>query len=411
MFLLDAILTHFTLQWRQIEPVERPLPPHIKREYVQTPGGRLELLVCEPKQSTLQSSSSSPSSSSSGPDTKAPIFFAHGGFGHASVWLEWMTYLHEHGYPQATYAFSARNHGASYTLPFWQMVHRTTFEDILADTMYCLEHVAQRRKESTPSSSSTARLPILVGHSSGGGLNQALLSGSYASASASASSPRLQTRASALCLVDSIPHFGSLDLFYNWFLQDPYFLVRSAFHLQHPGSPLSTTQLVHGAFFGHLFPRARVHEFVRWMPRYETLVWPQAMFGRSIADWLWRGRPNEWLDTRDVVRGLDESGSGGQRDREKDLVCVMVGREDMMYRPALWERMCKEYRDALAEAKGRREQGISADVELEAPIDAVSVERGDGVRLALVEQSGHHVQNDAKCDEAAEAFLRWANQV
>lgn len=152
--------------------------------------------------------------------------------------------------------------------------------------------------------------------------------------------------------------------------------------------------------------------------------WPTKMVGASLADWAWRGKPNQWLSPLEIVKGLDGVAGekaaginlGATNDEEKDRVCVIVGREDMMYRPAMWERMCKEYRDALGEVRGRK-NGSSAVESMESsnkigePIEGVSVERGDGVRLILVEDSGHHVQNDVRCDEAAEAFLRWANQV
>ena len=70
----------FTLRWTQQEPQFRPLPSHIKRTFVTTPGGDLELLICEPDPSD---SFANPKLLTSQP--QPPIFFAHGGYGSAGV--------------------------------------------------------------------------------------------------------------------------------------------------------------------------------------------------------------------------------------------------------------------------------------------------------------------------------------
>lgn len=48
---------------------------------------------------------------------------------------------------------------------------------------------------------------------------------------------------------------------------------------------------------------------------------------------------------------------------------------------------------------------------LDNKIDKMHVGSEDGVRLALVEDSDHHVQNDVYCEQAAEAFLRRARRL
>lgn len=172
--MLEAIQSLFQLQWRQ-QPQYRPLPQNIERTFIPTRGGDLELLICPP---------------SKGPILAPPIFFVHGGFGSAGVWLEWMLYLHQSGYPGTLYACSFRNHGASYSVPYLRMVYGTSFSDVVDDFKACLS--AARRREAENGHDEDF---IVVGHSSGGGLSQ------YALATG-------QINCRALCLVDSIPHFG-----------------------------------------------------------------------------------------------------------------------------------------------------------------------------------------------------------
>lgn len=174
--MLDAIYSLFTLRWRQ-KPQIRPLPSHITRTLVPSPSGDLELLECAPPQ----------------PDPEVPpIFFLHGGYGSAGVWIEWMTYLHEAGYKGTTYAYSARNHGASYSVPYFRMVYQTPFEEIVSDFRKCLDFATKSQRANGHNEDF-----ILVGHSSGGGVSQYALSKGL-------------VRCRALCLVGAIPHFGAL---------------------------------------------------------------------------------------------------------------------------------------------------------------------------------------------------------
>lgn len=150
----------------------------------------------------------------------------------------------------------------------------------------------------------------------------------------------------------------------------------------------------------------RTREFKQWMPAFETMGWPTGMLGNNFRGWA-KGRPNTWLNCSDIVRSIQDAGEG------KDTICVMVGKEDMMYRPWMWEKQCQEYRDGLRELKTEKKVddfGASQDV-TEKVCRVADVKSEGGVRLVLVEDSGHHVQNDVYCDEAAEALMRWANQV
>lgn len=170
--MLDAMASLFTLRWSQ-RPQLHTLPPAIKRSFISTPGGDIELLT---------SPSNKPNA------TAPPIIFIHGGCGHASVWLEWMTYLHDAGYGGNLYSYSARNHGASYAVPYFRMVYRTPVNAMVDDLVAYVQ---------AASAVENGKDAVLVGHSSGGGLAQYILA-----------TGRVKCR--ALCLLDAVPHFGNL---------------------------------------------------------------------------------------------------------------------------------------------------------------------------------------------------------
>ena len=147
-----------------------PLPPSITRSFVQiTPQHNLELLVARWSTSS----------------TLHPIFFLHGGFGGAFVWAEWMTFFQQNGH--TCYAMSLRGHGESWNPGFWRMTWLTGLTD-LAQDVRCVWKEVVRRED--------GRLPVLVGHSSGGGLAQYVLSEGL-------------IRAEALVLCAAVPGYGA----------------------------------------------------------------------------------------------------------------------------------------------------------------------------------------------------------
>lgn len=146
-----------------------PIPSSITRSFISA-GSNKELEIL-----TAQSSS---------PSAKHPIFFLHGGFGGAFVWVEWMTFFQQHGY--TCYAISLRGHGESWVPGFWRMTWGTGLAEFAQDVQLAWDETIRRED---------GRLPILVGHSSGGGLAQYVLS------------ERL-IKPEALVLCGSIPGFG-----------------------------------------------------------------------------------------------------------------------------------------------------------------------------------------------------------
>ncbi|KAF2166760.1 hypothetical protein M409DRAFT_54550 [Zasmidium cellare ATCC 36951] len=365
--MLQALQTLFTLRWTQ-QPQFRPLPSHITRTFVQTPTGPLELLVCEPRKPSTRS-------------TRPAISFVHGGYGCASVWLDWMTYLYEHDYTGRLYAYSVRNHGASHAVSYFQMVFNTSLDGITSDLVACMNHA----QELNVNQSMT-----IVAHSAGGGLAQYALAKGL-------------IRARALCLVDAVPHYGMADLYWNWFKHDPWFPLRSLLHLGHPSSPLYTPALVQGAFFGSKFDSRDVASFMQWMPCYESMGWPIGQFG---GFWRWlRGR-NAWLDIKDILRHIEVSRA---EDEDKDSICLIVGLEDMMYDEGMRKRVANEYRQCIYDLESckkidRRSCGGAEEKVEESDINGIISERERGVRVVLVQDAGHHVQNDVQKTDAARAL-------
>ncbi|KAL2167918.1 hypothetical protein VTG60DRAFT_656 [Thermothelomyces hinnuleus] len=179
------------LRWRRPTAPLYPLPSGIERFFVDTPGGEIEMLYARPQSSSSPPPpssfpSSSPPSSGDGAseDTPRPfLYFVHGGMGGAWVWLEYMQFLAARGVP--CYAVSMRGHGGSYHPSFLRMVYATTMR-MLADDVLAGLRWAQREREGG------RREAVLVGHSSGGGLCQLLLS-------------EKQVTAKGLVLVASVP--------------------------------------------------------------------------------------------------------------------------------------------------------------------------------------------------------------
>jgi pimeloyl-ACP methyl ester carboxylesterase len=173
------LFKHFTfkwLRWRRPTNTLIPLPSGIERFFIDTPGGKIELLYARPKQQQ-QPPQARPDAS--------PLFFVHGGMGGAWVWLEYLQFFAARGIP--CYAVSMRGHGGSYYPSYLRMVYATT-KRMLADDVLAGLRWAQEREG--------GREVVLVGHSSGGGLSQLLLS-------------EKDVRVKGLVLVAAVPGFGS----------------------------------------------------------------------------------------------------------------------------------------------------------------------------------------------------------
>jgi pimeloyl-ACP methyl ester carboxylesterase len=329
------------LRWTRSSPMFHPLPEGVGRDFVATPLGGLELLVSEPVHQG---------------EKQPPILFVHGGFGHAAVWLEWMTYLSKQ-YAARTYAVSVRNHGASYSCSSWfRMVYRTNLDDVACDLTAAIHEVETREGVA----------PILVSHSAGGGLCQYILCNGMA-------------RTPALVLAGAVPHYGFIAPMWNWLTRiDWWMFLRGLLMFQHPRAALCTTLLVKNAFFGPDYPVSRAKDFEQWMAPYESLRWPSQTVGS------WQNGKNVWLDTAKIVRNITTT------DPSKDRVLIILGSEDKMMQ-GTQARSVAEYAGAI---------GTSRDG------NQVS-----GVRLVEIPRAGHHLQNDIQWEDGARALLTFLRQL
>ena len=144
---------------------------------------------------------------------------------------------------------------------------------------------------------------------------------------------------------------------------------------------------------------------MRWMPAYESMGWPTGQMG-SFWAWL-RGR-SSWLDVGDIVRNV----CGILNCQAKDNICIMFGSEDMMMDLEMCRRQAAEYRDGLRRLRDVKKTDSLPDEKpvSTSPIDGVTVEHAGGVRLVVVEEAGHHLQNDIQRDAGAEALLQFVQQ-
>ena len=186
----------------------------------------------------------------------------------------------------------------------------------------------------------------------------------------------------------------------NWFKLDPWFPPR--FYIRdfwHPRSPLSSTTLVHRAFFSPDFPSQRTKEFERLMPEYESLIWPLNMMF-------------PFINVRNVLKNiLGWNGNGQQR------LMVIAGEKDTLMGVTLMRRMAASYRQGFISLVrklffGEKFALTAQESDTSAGEVADGVENATGgVRFAVVKGSGHHLQNDLQWEACALRILEFLDQL
>ncbi|EHL03019.1 hypothetical protein M7I_0991 [Glarea lozoyensis 74030] len=210
---------------------------------------------------------------------------------------------------------------------------------------------------------------VMIGHSAGGGLVQDFLGKGG--------------RAGGMVLVGSFPWWGGFGVYKNWFRLDPWFLLRYYIRdFWHPRSPLSSTTLVKRAFFCDEYPDEQVREFERWMPEFESMLWP---LGQMFA----------FTSVEEVLRGIVGWGTGkGSR------VLVVAGERDRLMTGDLMGELAGGYEVGVKRILG--EEGmVKGDEEKEVEVRVLEVVKG----------AGHHVQNDLQWVDGAERILRFLEQL
>ncbi|KAH9893889.1 alpha/beta-hydrolase [Xylariomycetidae sp. FL2044] len=347
--MLNFYLSYKYLAWRRPSGLPTPPPEGIDRTYVETPGGDIELLCARPSVPTLNT---------------PPVVFAHGGMGCALLWVPYMRYLAARGV--TSYAVSVRGHGASWHPSFLRMLYTVTKRQLGDDLVAGIRAVQQREGSKV----------VLVGHSSGGGLSQFILSEG-------------DVKVRALALLGAVPGTGSWRVYLNWARFDPWFAIRMLFHGWHSNSPLSHPFLVRRAFFSSDYPEDKVLRFQSFLCSYESFLWPLGMMFPFV----------------DAKRLLQNIVAWGNSPR----ILIMSGTDDMLMTRNVQVKAAETYRNVF--------QGMIAEKNLEADEDAVTYldEEGGmdsvsrGVHLAWVPGAGHHLQNDTTWEIGAQklfAFLQ-----
>ncbi|KDN42671.1 hypothetical protein RSAG8_06628, partial [Rhizoctonia solani AG-8 WAC10335] len=162
--------------------------------------------------------------------------------------------------PAVWVMLSLRGHGRSWRPSYWALYF--TPKHVLADDVAAaLKFIRKRHPSAGPTT--------LVGHSSGGGLSQHFWRASRYSLIAGA-------------FIQGHDAFR-WRVYLNWFILDPWFPIRVLWDLYHPRSPLSSTRLVHRAFFSPTYPTDKVRAFEAEMSPYESMSWPSGMMFPFIS--------------------------------------------------------------------------------------------------------------------------------
>jgi pimeloyl-ACP methyl ester carboxylesterase len=372
MYLIDAIPSLFSLRLTQKpEAKMSDLPKGLKRIMIRGSEGKLELLISE-----------SPAVSRG---SKPAVLFIHGGFGSAGVWIPWMRILHDETrkYAGNLYALSLRGHGGSFSPGYLEMAYLTSMTTLSMDVAAAMKEIVMLEEAAGNKSGL-----VIAAHSSGGGLVQhAIASGKLPI--------KMLSKIGGLVgvgLIAATPPFGSLGIYWNWFMTDPFFLIRMNIHAGHPRSPLSSTKLVRGAFFSGDMPELEIKEFEKSMANYESFIWPsQMMFGR-------------YVDADEVFARMTRKN-----------VFVMAADGDNLMGVQGQRKMAREYANVLR-AEDMEEKFVNVHdvrIEAEGTIDGAVKKGGNhgSLQLNLVRGSGHHVMNDVKKDAAVEVFRKWVDGV
>lgn len=359
----------FALQWRRPSPnppPSTPLPAGITRSSVHTPSGPLELLTALPTKSVASSD-----------EKKPPLFFAHGGFGCAEQWLNYMQYFATAGHP--CYAISYRGHGKSWYPWFWRMyftTRGTMAEDLAAGVKYVEALEAARR--GTPGTK-----VVLIAHSAGGALSQYALS-------------RKMFEVQGFCMFAAVPGFGSWGCYRFWALTAPIHFTYRGYHSRYL---LVTAKQVQDAFFTAETPLQHVRNFAKLLSPYESMLWPTQALNAfvtgpdvltSITGWTRRGSIPSTSQSDKPISDVSQR------------LFILAAEKDVLCTPAILEDAAQRYRRAFQEmTSDRKARNLAKEQE----------DKDNGVRFKVVEGVAHHLQNHEGWEKGADEVCKWLEQL
>lgn len=247
-----------------------------------------------------------------------------------------LTYFSSKGYP--SYSLSFRGHGNSFNPGYWAL-YFTGLRTFVQEAALAINHITSLH--------STA--PVVMGHSSGGGVIQYVVSYDVATVS-------------GVALLGAVSGFGSLTTYLKWWTMDPWFYPRYIKDGCHPRSALSSTDLVRQTFFVDDAPEEVVIECEKYMPEYESMSWPMEM--------MWEFAQPELLAKR-VAK------------MEKGML-FLAAENDRLVTPKISHQLATWYRSAA------EFEGVSPRFEEK-----------------LLEHSGHHLMTDVSWENGARLVWEW----
>ncbi|KAF3044034.1 hypothetical protein E8E12_007356 [Didymella heteroderae] len=353
----------FALQWRAPSPnppvPTKPLPEGMTRRYISTSSGPLELLTAIPTDTR---------------SSRPPLFFVHGGFGCAEIWLSYMIYFSSRGYP--CYSISYRGHGNSWYPGFWRMYF--TLRGTMAQDLVAGVKEVERLETERTHAEEKVRV-VLIAHSAGGALSQYALS-------------RRLVKVQGFCMLAAVPGFGSWSVYKFWGLSAP---IHFPYRLFHPRYILATTQQVHDAFFTPSTPKSVVRDLESLLSPYESMLWPMQTLSRFVSG----------PDVISSIVGWSPCKATGAGDSSGFVprFLVLAGERDVLCTPSILKDAADRYKTAFHHCikLGKLDSIFESHVRVE----------DCGVDFRVAKGLGHHLQNHVEWERGAAEILQWAKEL
>ncbi|KAF1993231.1 alpha/beta-hydrolase [Amniculicola lignicola CBS 123094] len=375
----------FALTWRAPSPnppPPTPLPLGITRTYIPTPSGPLELLSALP----------SPSTTSNATVPLPPLFFIHGGFGCAAIWLSYLQYFSARGYP--CYALSLRGHGGSWYPGYWAMYFspRGRFGEDLVRGVSFVQDLEQERSGGEGEGEGEEKV-VLIAHSAGGALAQYVLTRGL-----------LSVR--AFCMCAAVPGFGSFSCYTPFALTAP---IHFPYRLFHPRYILATTHQIQSAFFNAWTPLSVVQPLERLLSPYESMLWPLQMMPSFVDAPTLLSQITGWTKPSSSTPSSPPSLSSSAHQKITPAMLILAASADILCPPSLLFSACQQYRSGFWDAVHRKKIAGVSEEDLRAGTEMGS--EGEWIRFVVVQGLAHHLMNESEWERGAEEICGWVRML